>query len=94
MTTVAFAEAVWVLQGPRYALPREHIREALADIARIENLEVPELALILEALDLYAAYKIDFADGYQTAVARSLGAELYSFDRDFDRIPGITRIEP
>ena len=94
MSTVMFAEAVWVLQGPRYALPREAIREALSEIAQIENLEVPELALILEALDFYAAYGIDFADGYQAALARSLGAGVYSFDHDFDRIPGITRIEP
>ena len=94
MTTVAFAEAVWVLQGPRYALSGEHISEALSQIAQIENLEVPELRLILEALQFYAAYKIDFADAYQAAVARSLDAGVYSFDRGFDRIPGVTRIEP
>jgi predicted nucleic acid-binding protein len=42
-----------------------------------------------------ATINVDFPDAHMAAllVGESV-AELYSLDSDFDRIPGITRLEP
>jgi predicted nucleic acid-binding protein len=38
---------------------------------------------------------IDFADAYLVACAESAGvADIVSFDRDFDRLQSVNRIEP
>jgi predicted nucleic acid-binding protein len=94
LSAIAVAEAVWVLAGRVYAVEREDIREALTGILQIANLAVPERQRLLRALDLFAQSRLDFADAYHSALALEQRRSVYSFDRDFDRVPGITRIEP
>jgi predicted nucleic acid-binding protein len=44
---------------------------------------------------LYVERNIPFADAYHAVIAETLGSgEIVSFDRDFDRIPGVRRMEP
>jgi predicted nucleic acid-binding protein len=51
--------------------------------------------LILRALDLYVAYEIDFEDALIVAhTERAAIRELYSYDGDFDQVPGVKRQEP
>ncbi|MBI2953741.1 MAG: type II toxin-antitoxin system PrlF family antitoxin, partial [Chloroflexi bacterium] len=48
-----------------------------------------------ERLDVYANTKLDFGDALIIASMQQAGSELlYSYDTDFDRIPGITRRSP
>lgn len=91
---IAIAEAVWVLGGRIYSFRAEEIRDALVDVLRMPNLVVLERERLIKALDLFAAFKLDFADAYHAALALEQGGSVYSFDRDFDRIPGVTRVEP
>jgi predicted nucleic acid-binding protein len=51
---------------------------------------------ILRALELYAAERfLDFEDALAVAhMARRRIMEIVSYDTDFDRIAGITRVEP
>ena len=40
-------------------------------------------------------HNLPFGDAYIAAeMGRSGATELYSFDRQFNRVPGITRLEP
>lgn len=51
--------------------------------------------MYLRALDLYAIYPLDFEDAIILArMERQKITELYSFDRGFDAVAGITRREP
>lgn len=93
MTPMAVAEMVWVLSGPMYRLAREEIRDGLAAILRMPGLRVVEGEALVEALDSFAAFGVDFIDAYHAALLRP-GQPVYSYDRDFDRIPGVTRVEP
>jgi predicted nucleic acid-binding protein len=44
---------------------------------------------------LFATSNVGFMDSYHAVLVRHHPMpELYSFDRDFDRIPGVRRIEP
>ena len=92
-TPLAVAEMVWVLAGPVYRLTREQIRDGLSDLLQLPGLRVIDGAALIEALETYASVQVDFIDAYHAALVGNRGG-LYSFDRDFDRIPGITRIEP
>ena len=94
LTAVAVAEAVWVLQGRNYRLSRNDIRDALLQVVQMPHLHVTDRGVLEHALVLYGRFNIDFADCFHAAVVRALGSAVYSFDHDFDGLPGITRIEP
>lgn len=47
------------------------------------------------AFALHIECNLPFADAYHIAVMQAEGLHtIVTFDREFDRIPGITRIEP
>ena len=47
------------------------------------------------ALDLFVDLNIPYLDAYHAVAMDDLGCtQILSFDRDFDRIPGIERVEP
>lgn len=91
------AEVVYVLVSPRlYALPRHEIVSRLKPIIALPGFEFAGKATVDRALDLFATYsRLDFEDALSDAVVERSGSPtLYSYDRDFDKVPGITRMEP
>lgn len=94
ITPMAVAEMVWVLSGSTYGLTRHDIRDGLSALLEIPGLRVVDHRALLRALELYASLNIAFNDAYHGAIAGATGGVVYSFDRDFDRIPGVTRLTP
>ncbi|MDO8673687.1 MAG: PIN domain-containing protein [Dehalococcoidia bacterium] len=90
------ADAVFVLSSPRlYHLPRTEIRDLLSPILRLPNFKIRRRLTIFRALDIYAATNLDFGDAFIVASMEVSGSNLiYSYDRDFDHIPNLTRLEP
>lgn len=94
-TDLVFAEIVWVLSAQRPKPSRSSIREALSDIVRMPGLAVRDESLLLSALDLYESTRIDYIDAYKAVVMRKRGLDrIYSYDTDFDRVRGVTRVVP
>jgi predicted nucleic acid-binding protein len=95
-TDLAIAEVVFVLESPRlYNAPRERIRALLLPLIELPGVKLANKRLYRQVFDLYTSLPIDFIDCYHAALIKREGqVELYSFDADFDRIPGCTRIEP
>ncbi len=91
-------EVVYVLSSPRapYRLSHEEVRARLAPILTLRGLKLPQKRVYLRALDIYASSAfLDFEDALAVAHIERRGVdELLSYDRDFDRVQGITRIEP
>jgi uncharacterized protein len=78
-----------------YNLTRSEIRVRLYPLLSVNGLQLSERSIMLRALDLYAAYNIDFEDALIVAQMERQGiSELYSYDRGFDKVTGITRHEP
>lgn len=80
-----------------YKVPRDRIRGLLLPILAMHGLRLLEKDLIQQALDQYAITRsgISFADVYNALYARSRGlTEVYSWDTDFDELPGVTRVAP
>ena len=94
ITTIA--DCVYVLSSPSlYKLPRPEVVGLLLPILRLRCFRLQDRRVVLKALDLYAATALDFGDAYIVASMQRLGSrKVYSFDRDFDRIKEIQRLEP
>lgn len=91
--TVIF-ETVIVLERD-YGQAKWHIRNVLTDLLALPGLLLPEKARIQLALDLYANHRLPFGDAYHAAYMRELGlTEIISFDKHFDELPGLARVEP
>ncbi len=89
-------ELVFVLSSPRlYGLSREAVRDLIAPLLKLKGLRLPDRETVLKALDLYTSTTIDFVDALAVAQMEALGIEeIYSYDRHFDAISAVTRIEP
>ena len=91
-------EVVYVLSSPRlsYQLSRREIRARLSPILSLQGLRIPNKSIYFRALDIYVAHpQLDFEDAIAVAYMERIGVtQIVSYDRDFDRIDGIERIEP
>jgi predicted nucleic acid-binding protein len=94
LTPLTVAEVIWVLES-FYGHSKAKVAEIMGQFLFCEGLEVEDLDLLVDALSLYQGKNLDFADAYLAAVALRRGPQaVYSFDQHFNRIPGVTRLEP
>jgi predicted nucleic acid-binding protein len=91
-----FADVVYVLSSRRlYAVERPKIAAMLNALLRLPGFVVQQRESVLRALTLYGASNLDFGDAMIAASMLTDGVDaLYSYDRDFDKLTGIQRIEP
>ncbi len=93
-TEMVMAELVWVLES-YYELSKSDIREKLEKILNTKNLDCPNREIIINALSAYEEKNIDYIDAYNASILQMKGIdEVYSYDRHYDRINWIKRIEP
>jgi predicted nucleic-acid-binding protein len=93
-TDLVVAEIVWVLES-FYELPKNEIQDKVEKILNTPNLICPHKDLILSALILYSEKNIDYTDAYNALILKENGIEeLYSYDKHYDRIDWLTRLEP
>lgn len=97
MTTEAvIVKVVNLLNGNKFGLSPEEIRSKLTPILSLEGLRLRHKRRIMLALDIWVKYKVlDFTDALIAAyMKRDEINEIYSYDKDFDKLPQIKRIEP
>ncbi len=93
---LVFFEVIFTL-ARTYNVPRARIYGLVKPVLELRKLSLPGKPLLLETLDRFAmtSRKVSFVDLYVALDAQSRGiTEIYSWDTDFDRIDGITRVEP
>lgn len=68
----------------------------LRPLLLLPGLRLPDRAVYLDAFDIYETLpRFDFEDAVIVAhMRRQRVGELLSYDRDFDAVPGIRRVEP
>lgn len=90
------ADCFYVLTSPSlYHLSKSEAVGLLRPILRLSHFRVANRRLVQRALDLCASVNLSFGDAYNAATMEQLGSEtVYSFDRGFDRLRGIKRLEP
>jgi predicted nucleic acid-binding protein len=94
VTTVTLAEVVWTLAS-FYKLVRHNIAERLLLFVTADGVEMESQDEAILALSIYRDRNVSFEDALLAARALLFGpVTIYSFDRHFDRIPGIQRRIP
>ena len=92
------AECAFILASRRhsYQFGRAEIRAELVPVLSLEGLTLPHKEVCLRALDLHVLFpQLDYEDALAVAHMEARGiAEVVSYDRDFDRVPGVARVEP
>ena len=88
------AEVVWLLQR-RTKMSRAQISDAVLPLIKLPNFRVPNKSLWTNVFEVFCSTTVDFTDAYNAAAMfKSSISQIYSYDRDFDRITGISRITP
>jgi len=91
---IVVAEAVWVLTS-FYKFSKERVSEVLIPILAAPGIEMFDKDGVLLALTLYAQQNVDFVDALLSVHMQRAGVpDLISYDRDFDRLPGVRRWSP
>src|SRR6266516_1529015 len=87
-------ETVFTLQHS-YRVARPRIKELVEDVISLRGIQLPQKVLYYQAFDIYASTNLSFADSFNAAYMEALKlSEIYSWDEDFDKLPGLTRVEP
>ena len=93
VSDIVVAEVIWTL-GRFYKWPKEKITQFLFVLLKGKNIEFNE-NIIFPVLSTFLKYNIRYTDAYISVVMKqSKVKDIYSFDRDFDKIQGVNRIEP
>ena len=91
--TVIF-ETVFTLQRA-YRQPKAAIRDTFLPLIELPGIILPGKRRYRKVFTYYVDANISFADAYHAVMMEGLKLkEIVSFDRDFDRIPTIRRVEP
>jgi|tagenome__1003787_1003787.scaffolds.fasta_scaffold20935912_2 predicted nucleic acid-binding protein len=91
--TVIF-ETVFTLER-RYKQSKEAIRDAFLPLIELSGIELPGKRRFRQVFGYYIEKNISFADAYHAVLVESLRlTQIISFDRDFNRISALTRVEP
>jgi predicted nucleic acid-binding protein len=90
--TVIF-ETVFTLQKA-YRQPKAAIRDALLPLIDLPGIELPNKRRFRKVFSLYVDTNLPFADAYHAVLMEQLHlTEVVTFDTDFDKIEGITRVK-
>ena len=91
--TVIF-ETVFTLQRV-YHQPKVAIRDAFLPLIELPGLVLPGKRRFRKVFTYYVDSNISFADAFHAVMMEGLKLkEIVSFDREFDRIPTVRRVEP
>jgi predicted nucleic acid-binding protein len=93
---LVIAEIIFVLENPKtHHVPRPTLADQLLPLLALPHLKLEHKRLYPRVFELYVSLPIDYVDAYHAALLEHYRQhELYSFDHDFDSIPGMTRREP
>jgi len=91
---IALADVIWTLRS-FYKRSKAEIRDVLLPILSLRGIRLRDRAVAFHALVLFAEKNIDFSDALISAEMLTRGyTEIYSYDRDFDKVREVERVEP
>jgi uncharacterized protein len=90
--TVIF-ETIFTLQKV-YRQPKTAIRDSLLPLIELPGIVLPSKRRYQKVFSLYVDANLPFADAYHAVLMEQFNlTEIVTFDTDFDKIKGITRVK-
>lgn len=93
LPSLIVAELVYVMESV-YEQTRAQVAALVRSVLAHPPVQAFEEPVLLRAIELYETARVHFAEAYLAAIAERGDGLVASFDRDLDRIDGITRVEP
>lgn len=96
-TAITISEVVYVMTSKNlYDFSRSEAKNYLISLLSLPGVRFSEKKICIRALQIFETdSRLDFEDAYLVASLEiNKTKEIYSYDRDFDRIPWIERREP
>src|SRR5436309_3293668 len=94
ITDQVIFEATFTLERS-YKVPKSDIRDALLGFIALPSVLLAGKQFWRSVFDMYVDSPLSIVDAFHAVTMKRLRiTEIVSFDRDFDHIPGITRIQP
>ena len=94
LSDVILAEIVWVLDS-YYKWDRSKVVESLILLVKLPSIACNKFLLVETLMILKQQSSFDFADAYSIALMKiSKIKDIYSFDKDFDKVLEVNRLEP
>ncbi len=94
ISDIVVFEVVFTLERG-FRRSKAEIQAAVLSLIELPGIVLPGKRKFREVFRLYVEQNISFADAYHVVMMRKLKLpEIVSFDRDFDRVPSIKRVEP
>jgi predicted nucleic acid-binding protein len=79
----------------RVESPRYPGRFTLLPLINLPGIVLPGKRRLAQIFHLYVTLNMPLADAYVAVETKRLGlTDIVSFDKEFDKVPNITRIEP
>jgi predicted nucleic acid-binding protein len=89
-----FFQVIFVLKSV-YRVKKDEIIEAMSLLLKYRNFYIARKSTLERTLHLWKRHNLDIIDCYLIAcVEGKRGIKLYSYDRGFDKIESVERIEP
>lgn len=85
ISAAILAECVYTLES-FYKLDRAAVAAGLLDVLALPGVEAMEGRALGEALRVFGARNVDFADAYLSALSLNLSCPVVSFDRDLSKL--------
>ncbi len=93
LTDVSIAEIIWVLTS-YYKLPKQEVADKIKLLLALKTIYANK-PVLFKALSIYQSTNVDYIDAYVAAYAEDeQAAGIYSFDKDFEKIASVKRLEP
>jgi uncharacterized protein len=93
-TPLVIFEVVFLLERS-YRIPKARVQDMVREVLALRDLRLTEKNICRRALDLFVQENISYPDAYNAIWMQQKGiTEVYSWDREFDRVPALTCIEP
>ncbi|MCA9880322.1 MAG: PIN domain-containing protein [Thermomicrobiales bacterium] len=95
-TSTIIAEVTFVLTSrATYQFSRAEVALSLQALLALQSLQLDQKSEVMAALDLWERSTLDFPDCLAAEITRRMALDgIYSYDRGFDRLQGIRRLEP
>lgn len=93
VSLLTISEVIFTLERS-YKIPKTEIVKSLSLMFKLAGLAVEKQKLVQQAFIFYTDKNISFPDAYHIAFMEHKNlSQIYSFDEDFDKIPGLKRLE-
>ncbi|MBN1960536.1 MAG: PIN domain-containing protein [Deltaproteobacteria bacterium] len=94
LTLPVLFEVIYVLNRI-YKISRIEIYKAISIILDLKTINIQGKSVLKKSIEYWSARNIDLTDCYLAALLENCKEpEIYSFDKDFDKLNFLTRIEP